>query len=130
MIDAPHDAATANHSYVAHYATPDLVAHRLDVIAASATDAARELPHARQHSAILASMAAFYLAAPEAQLPAARPAADRVRHRLGGNVGLPLAMLRARRCLRRLDGTGDSSRAVSVAGDHRLWRCHRCTPCI
>jgi tetraprenyl-beta-curcumene synthase len=102
MIDAPHDAATANHSYVAHYATPRVAAHRLDVIAARATDAARELPHARLHAAILAGMAAFYLAAPEAQLLAARPAADRVRQRLSGDIGLPLTMLRGRRWLRRL----------------------------
>jgi|SRR5829696_5451519 len=102
MIDAPHDAATANHSYVAHYTTPRVAAHRLDVIAARATEATRELPHARMHAAILAGMAAFYLAAPEAQLPAARPAADRVRQRLGGNVGLPLAMFRGRRSLSRL----------------------------
>lgn len=102
MIDAPHDAATANHSYVAHYTTPQVAANRLDVIAARATDAAHDLPHARRHAAILAGMAAFYLAAPEAQLPAAGPAADRVRDRLGGNVALPLTMLRARRRLRRL----------------------------
>lgn len=102
MVDAPHDSATANHSYVGHYATPHLMADRLDEIAARATGAARHLPHARQHAAILAGMAAFYLAAPEAQLPAAHPAADRVLRRLGGDVRLPLAMLRARRRLRRL----------------------------
>ncbi len=101
MIDAPHDIATANHSYVEHYAAPQLMADRLEVIAARATDAARRLPHAHLHAAILAGMAAFYLAAPEAQLPSARPAARRVRRCLGGNVGLPLAMLRARRCFRR-----------------------------
>jgi len=101
MIDAPHDIATANHSYVEHYATAHLMADRLDEIAARATRAARRLPHSEVHAAILAGMAAFYLAAPEAQLPAAHPAADRVRRRLGANVGLPLAMLRARRRLRR-----------------------------
>ena len=99
MIDAPHDAATANHSYVAHYATPYLMADRLDMIATRATDAARRLPNARLHAAILTGMAAFYLSAPEAQLPAARSAAGRVRRRLGAGVGLPLALLRARRRL-------------------------------
>ena len=102
MVDAPQDAATANHSYVEHYATPYLMADRLDVIAGRAADAARGLPHARQHAAILAGMAAFYLAAPEAQLPAARPAAQRVRRRLNGDVGLPLVIFRARRCLGQL----------------------------
>jgi tetraprenyl-beta-curcumene synthase len=102
MIDAPHDLATANHSYVEHYATPRLMANRLEAIAARAAHAARQLPHPEVHAAILAGMSAFYLAAPEAQLPAARPAAQRVRHRLGGNLGLPLAMLRTRRCLSRL----------------------------
>ncbi|MDQ2669515.1 MAG: tetraprenyl-beta-curcumene synthase family protein [Gemmatimonadota bacterium] len=101
MVDAPHDLATANHSYVEHYATPHFMADRLDEISARAMHAARRLAHPHQHAAILAGMAAFYLAAPEAQLPAAHPAADRVRRRLGGDVSLPLAMLRARRRLGR-----------------------------
>lgn len=107
MIDSQHDALTGNHSYVEHYATPHVMASRLDVIAARAVDAARHLPHAQQHAAILAGMAAFYLASPEAQLPAVLPAARRVRSRLGRNVGVPLAMLRVRRRLSRLrdDGT-------------------------
>lgn len=99
MIDAPCDAVTGNHSYVEHYATPQLMARRLDLIATRAVDVARHLPHAPGHAAILAGMAAYYLAAPEAELPAALPAAVRVRHRLGSSVGLPLAMLRVRRWL-------------------------------
>jgi tetraprenyl-beta-curcumene synthase len=97
MIDSREDADTNNHSYVSHYTSPHLMAARLDLIAERAACAARQLPRARQHVAILAGMTAFYLASRDAQLPPARVAARRVHDRIGANLGLPLALLRARR---------------------------------
>jgi tetraprenyl-beta-curcumene synthase len=104
MIDSREDAGTNNHSYVSHYPSPQHMAARLDRIAQEAIDATQRLPRARQHAAILAGMAAFYLASQDAQLPAAAIAARRVRLRIGANLSIPLAMLRARRVL---DGSRD-----------------------
>jgi tetraprenyl-beta-curcumene synthase len=102
MIDSREDADTDNHSYVSHYTSPQLMAARLELIAEEAACAARQLPRARQHVAILTGMAAFYLASPDARLPPARVAARQVRQRIGSSLALPLALLRARRRLSRL----------------------------
>ena len=103
LVDRAEDAAEGTHSYVEHYADPELMALRFEAIAARATAAVRELPHSRRHAVILAAMTSFYLAAPGAALPGATATAQRVREQLDVNVRLLLAVLRLRR---RLGGGG------------------------
>jgi tetraprenyl-beta-curcumene synthase len=99
LVDRRADIATGNHSYVSHYATPEAMARGLGTIARHAADAMRDLPDARQHAAILAAMASFYLSAPEAAVPDARAVVLRVQSELDTDLRLLLAMLRLRRRL-------------------------------
>jgi tetraprenyl-beta-curcumene synthase len=99
LIDSVEDAAEGTHSYIEEYAGRDDAAHRLGLIAAGARYAVDQLPRRRRHRTIVAAMTSFYLAAPAAAAPDARPIADRVREEIGIDLRPLLAMLRARRAV-------------------------------
>jgi tetraprenyl-beta-curcumene synthase len=94
LADQLDDAASGNHSYVSHYGSGVVMALRLATISAHAARATRGLPRHDEHALVLAGMVAFYLAAPGARTPQARPAADAVRRELGPLVGALVLMLR------------------------------------
>lgn len=95
VADATEDVASGNHSYIAHYATPDETAKRLGALTARAIATTRALPRGRQHAWILAAMACFYLVSP--QVP--RPVRRAVLERLELDTRLLVLMLRLRRAL-------------------------------
>ena len=109
VVDSTEDAASGNHCYARNYATPAQLADRLELFAARASAAVRELPQARRHAVILAAMVSFYLSAPEADVPLARPAAERVRRQLDVDVRPLLAILRLRRRLAKRHATRSAS---------------------
>lgn len=71
-VDQAEDAANSNHSYVAHYTTPQGAARRTAELTRRSLREARALPHAEHHVLIVASMAAMYLSKDSARTPAMR----------------------------------------------------------
>ncbi len=101
LSDAAEDAAEGTHSYIPLYGDPLRAAARLGAMAARASESVAALPQARRHAVILAAMTSFYLASPFAALPETAPAARSVRAAIGTDLRPLLAVLRARRALRR-----------------------------
>lgn len=60
-VDQAEDQANGNHSYVAHYPSPEHAARRIREIVTRAVAEARALPNGEVHALITASMAAMYL---------------------------------------------------------------------
>lgn len=83
LVDWPHDIETAHHSLVGHYASPSETAERLEAIARTALRSTQTLPHAREHQLLLVAMAGLYLSKPEAGLPHAAEATERLLAALG-----------------------------------------------
>jgi tetraprenyl-beta-curcumene synthase len=100
LIDHPYDTGAVSHSNVAFYETNLVAAERLGSIARRANAEARRLRMGRRHAAIVAGIAAFYLSAPEARTPYAKPIAKRIVHSLGPMVPPIMATMRLRRRLR------------------------------
>jgi tetraprenyl-beta-curcumene synthase len=97
LADYSQDAGTSNHSFVAHYRDSDRAAQRLTVIVQDGAERAKELPHGRRHSIILAGITSFYLSSPsvEAGFPVT-PAESLIR--CLGPIATPMrAALRVRR---------------------------------
>lgn len=101
LVDLPKDAESGHHSLVAHYASPEETANRIEAIASSAVRSARTLPNARQHGLILAGMAGFYLAKPSARLPHAVESTRRLIGVLGDVVWPVLFVHRTRAAVAR-----------------------------
>lgn len=99
LIDQPTDAQAGHQSLMDHYRSPDEAAVRLAAIAAAAFAAARELRGGYPHAMLLAAMTGFYLSAPEARLPHAVAAGDRVIATMGGLTAPTITVLRGRRAL-------------------------------
>ena len=103
LIDRDEDAATGQHSLIAHYASPQEMAARMQSIA---TEAARRASAAGvEHSLILAGMASLYLSDQRAWLPGARTTAEGVLGALGELTTPAMLILRARRFAHR-DNSG------------------------
>jgi tetraprenyl-beta-curcumene synthase len=101
LIDHAYDTDAVSHSNIAQYDDNLLAAGRLAAIAAQADGESRRLRRrGRRHAAIAAGIAAFYLSAPEAETPFARPIRDGVTSRLGPMVPPIMATMRLRRHLR------------------------------
>jgi tetraprenyl-beta-curcumene synthase len=97
LIDRAEDAADGTHNYIAYYADSAEAADRLDSIARLASSALARLRHPHRHSAILTGVAGFYLSAPEADAPYARPIRDRLLRSTGPAVRPIVAVMRRRR---------------------------------
>lgn len=123
LIDHDRDTASGSHRYVSYYAEPSQAAARIAAVAREGTTAASALRHGPHHVMTVAGAAAYYLTAPEASTPAARPAAQQVLRELGPLV-VPILWIfrlwrlanRMRvvaprwRCPGRLSATAPSSR--------------------
>lgn len=77
LIDKREDEAAGHRSLVEYYG-PQRAAQRMSWLAERAERAARELPHGRRHSVILAAMIANYLSTPEAQSAQLAPVSEAV----------------------------------------------------
>ncbi len=100
LIDRDEDEASGQHPLIEHYGRPDQIAAGLRRLARESSRRAAALPDAASHTAILASMAALYLADREAAGPRARRARGEVLQALGGLTAPAMAVMRMRMLLR------------------------------
>jgi tetraprenyl-beta-curcumene synthase len=61
FVDQAQDAASGDHSYVAHYPSPELALRRIRQLVERCVREARALPNGEHHALIAACMAAMYL---------------------------------------------------------------------
>lgn len=100
LIDRAEDEASGQHPLIEHYGRPDQIAAGLRSLARESIRRAAALPDGPSHAAILASMAALYLAEREAADPQARRARAEVLQALGGLTAPAMAVMRMRMLLR------------------------------
>jgi hypothetical protein len=101
LVDLAEDRATGQHSLIRCYGTAELASARMGVLAERSLRAVAALPGGDGDVLLLAAMASFYLATPEAQAPQAAPVAAAVLDALGEPARLAMAVFRARLALRR-----------------------------
>jgi tetraprenyl-beta-curcumene synthase len=89
LVDRDADAGAGEHNYLAHCPDPACAAARLGLLADRATSAIAPLRRHPTHAAILAGVAAFYLADPGARTLDSVP----VRDRLLASLGTPARVL-------------------------------------
>jgi len=103
LVDHEEDIAVDGRALVGYYSSPSDAAARMRRIAGEALSRAVALPEGRRHALILAAMTSFYIcelhssASPHAQLVAAS-----VLEAIGGLAAPTMAVLGARRSLRRI----------------------------
>jgi tetraprenyl-beta-curcumene synthase len=71
-VDEAEDAANGDHSYVAHYPTPELATCRISQLVRRCLKEARTLKHGEGHALIAACMVAMYLSKDSARTKAMR----------------------------------------------------------
>jgi tetraprenyl-beta-curcumene synthase len=77
-VDQIEDAAHGDHSYIAHYPTPELATHHLCLLIRRCLREARSLRGGEKHILIVASMFAMYLSKDSALAPAMRETTRRI----------------------------------------------------
>jgi len=97
LVDRALDAAAGGHSYLGYYDSAEVAARRLAAIADETLVALRALPRHPRHEALLAGVLAFYLSAPAAAEPYARPIARELLAHASPAVWPILLALRLRR---------------------------------
>lgn len=97
LVDREADREAGEHNYLAYYRDSQVAAERLRLIAERAAALTDRLPRAHRHGAILAGVAAYYLSAPEAATPFARPIGHRMLAGLGPGARLLASFMRLRR---------------------------------
>lgn len=103
LVDVAEDAATGQRSLVGYYASTLEAQARMRMLTERARHAADGLAGA-SHSLVLGAMASFYLSAPEASLPAARPVAQVILGSLPKCSALAMLVFRVRLYARRARG--------------------------
>jgi tetraprenyl-beta-curcumene synthase len=93
-VDAAEDAINGDHSYVAHYPTPELAAQRIDQLIRRSLYETRALENYEEHALIVACMAAMYLAKDSAHTRAMRGKTRRLVSAGGSLTKLLLPILR------------------------------------
>lgn len=100
LIDRHEDAADGQRSLIDYYGSTSEVASRLQTLATQAVSGAKALADGSQHTMILAAMASFYRATPQASAPETRLITQRVLDAMVGDFTLPSTLvLRARRAV-------------------------------
>lgn len=94
LVDREADRAAGAHSYISYYPSNRVAGDRLAFAAGRAEAAVTKLRGRRQHAAILAGVAGYYLSAPAASTDYARPVRDRLLEALGPSVRPILATRR------------------------------------
>jgi tetraprenyl-beta-curcumene synthase len=129
LIDIGEDARAGQPNLVELYGSVGETSERMALLAERALGCARGLEPKHRHELIVAAMASFYLAAPEAQAGEAAMVTRAVLDVFGGLAWPALAIFRARRGLslfgRRFAGSGEaaqgqSSRWTSSAGPRSI----------
>ena len=97
LIDLPHDAGTANHSFAAHYSSSESAAGRYAAIITAAERRLSTLRLAPRHRIVLAGITGYYLSAPEAASGPAQPITAQAIEASGPMVRPTVALMRIRR---------------------------------
>ncbi|ADB54024.1 DUF2600 family protein [Conexibacter woesei] len=105
FVDQREDAASGNHSYIAHYDDPDTAARRVAEIVADSCRQARALNRGSRHALVAGGIVAMYLSKDDARSPDLRPAAQAILRAAGT---LPRVQLPIMRCMRLLRGLGSA----------------------
>jgi len=94
FADIAEDAASGEHSYVAHYPSMDVAVERIGHLVRESRREIRALPVGARHSVLLSSMIAFFLSKDAARAPELRASARELRRAGGPMVELLLPILR------------------------------------
>jgi tetraprenyl-beta-curcumene synthase len=100
LIDRGEDVADGQRSLIDYYSSPAETASRLQTLATRAVGSTKTLSDARQHSMILAAMASFYHATPQAAAPDTGLVTRRILDTMAGDFALLATLvLRLRRAI-------------------------------
>jgi tetraprenyl-beta-curcumene synthase len=77
-VDQTEDAASGDHSYIAHYPTPELATQNVCLMVRRCLADARSLENGEKHILIFTSMVAMYLSKDSARTPAMRASTKRI----------------------------------------------------
>jgi len=103
LVDHEEDIAVDGRALVGYYTSPDDAAVRMGRIADESLCRAAALPEGRRHALILAAMTSFYICELQGSAsPHARLVAPSVLGAIGGLAAPSMAVLGARRSLRRI----------------------------
>jgi tetraprenyl-beta-curcumene synthase len=94
-VDQLDDAASGDHSYIAHYASREIAIQRLGEIVEQTASEARSLRNGYRHAVIAACMVAMYLSRDSAYTPDMRMATQTLVRAGGSLTKLLLPILRA-----------------------------------
>jgi tetraprenyl-beta-curcumene synthase len=114
LIDKREDEAAGHRSLVEYYG-PERAAQRMRWMAEQATALARDLPHSRRHTVMLAAMIGNYLATPEAHSPQLEPVSQAVLSTTGTLAGPTMLVFEMRRLPTRLHNADVYRRARAHA---------------
>ena len=124
LIDRREDVAEGQRSLIDHYGCTAEVASRLQGLATQAMDHTKALSDGTQHTMILAAMASFYRATPQASAPDIRLVTQHVLDAMEGDyAGSTSLVLRARRVV-----SGAAEKFAAVRGLVRTIADHRKMP--
>jgi tetraprenyl-beta-curcumene synthase len=93
-VDQAEDAVNGDHSYVAHYLSPDVASRRVCELVRRSAYEVRRLPGGERHAVIAACMVAMYLSKDSARTEEMRPTTDRLVKASGSLTRLLLPVLR------------------------------------
>jgi len=93
--DIGEDAASGDHSYIAHYPSSEVAVERVSELVSGSRRVAGTLPGGARHAVIAACMTAFYLSKDSVRAPDLRGGARELRRAGGPLVELLLPVLRA-----------------------------------
>ena len=125
LVDAEEDHAIGQRNLIECYESPQQAVQRMGMLARRSLSVARELGPGRRHELIVAAMACFYLAAPEARGAQAVSVTEAVLDALGPLARPALAVFRARRgvervyCACRRNGSDPSAESLALAAGRR-----------
>jgi tetraprenyl-beta-curcumene synthase len=93
FADILEDAASGDHSYVAHYPSIEVATDRIGELVRQSRSVARGLPGGARHTVILSCMIAFFLSKDSVRAPELRASARELRRAGGPLVELLLPVL-------------------------------------
>jgi tetraprenyl-beta-curcumene synthase len=102
LVDLQEDADAGQTSLLAHYASAEEAATRVQMFAAESLSAAHTLRRGRQHTLIITGMTSFYLTDPEGSSATGQLVSRSVIETLGPLVKPSMIVLRARRAASRI----------------------------
>jgi tetraprenyl-beta-curcumene synthase len=120
LIDVQEDAVSGQANLIELYGSTEEAAERMALLARRALECARDVEPRHRHELIVAAMASFYLAAPEARVGEAAVVRRAVLDVFGGLAWPALAVFRGRRELSRF-GRRSAGSGVAAQGQSSRW---------